>query len=440
MTKGICFLLYGDHRPEALDKLLNITVPAARSLGLPVALLLEEGTRQPRVKFDRVVSFTNTLPGFGPKLLVYLLTPFDLTLYLDADCMVLPLDRKLDPCWPKQPLDRSPFNYAWAMAEKWGMATPYDGYARGMLNYHEGKIRDGYHQWPDILDERLGKGAYLPLLNAGVCFFRKDAPGLREVVEEAMKLVRVGRDDQVCFQTVAHQRGFTIWPLEGRVFNCRECAEGFAPHPGTLIIHQPGWIAATERKETFGWRDMEGWFDYADLYDRALASARDGDHLVEVGSYHGKSASYLAEGIERTGVKVNFHCVDTWAGTVDQPWMVRPIAEQGGSLFDKFKDNLVRAGVWKHVTPWRMRSTEAAALFKDGSCRWVFIDADHGDVAADLRAWLPKLAPDGVIAGHDIEDGRVKRDVEAAFGPDGYWVTSNGHCWVMDARNPLGRF
>jgi hypothetical protein len=51
----------------------------------------------------------------------------------------------------------------------------------------------------------------------------------------------------------------------------------------------------------------------------------------------------------------------------------------------------------------RLPSLDAAPLVADGSLDLVFIDAVHlyEDVLADVAAWLPKVAPGGVLAGDD---------------------------------------
>ena len=44
---------------------------------------------------------------------------------------------------------------------------------------------------------------------------------------------------------------------------------------------------------------------------------------------------------------------------------------------------------------------------------FVFIDADHRyeSVKADIRAWVPKLRPGGMLSGHDIDYPSVLRAV-----------------------------
>jgi predicted O-methyltransferase YrrM len=49
------------------------------------------------------------------------------------------------------------------------------------------------------------------------------------------------------------------------------------------------------------------------------------------------------------------------------------------------------------------RSPEAAHAFEDKSLDFVFIDGEHSYEAtkADMEAWLPKVKPGGILAGHD---------------------------------------
>lgn len=51
----------------------------------------------------------------------------------------------------------------------------------------------------------------------------------------------------------------------------------------------------------------------------------------------------------------------------------------------------------------RRTSLAAAALVEDGSVDFAFLDGDHSraGVAEDARAWWPKIAPGGFLAGHD---------------------------------------
>ena len=65
-------------------------------------------------------------------------------------------------------------------------------------------------------------------------------------------------------------------------------------------------------------------------------------------------------------------------------------------------------------------SVDAAKRFADKSVDFVFIDADHSAKAVyeDLQAWVPKVRPGGVLAGHDYGSHRhygVKPAVDFFF-------------------------
>jgi hypothetical protein len=82
---------------------------------------------------------------------------------------------------------------------------------------------------------------------------------------------------------------------------------------------------------------------------------------------------------------------------------------------------------------WRMTSLEAAPRIPDYSLDFVYIDArhDYASVMEDLIAWVPKVRPGGIVAGHDYLDGMlaagefgVKRAVDEFFGERGLRVFS----------------
>lgn len=83
-------------------------------------------------------------------------------------------------------------------------------------------------------------------------------------------------------------------------------------------------------------------------------------------------------------------------------------------------------------------SDECAKQFDDESFELVFIDADHSEewVLRDIAAWLPKVRPDGILAGHDYGSSRypgVKKVVDRVFGtaPQRVHLEANKVWWVF---------
>lgn len=87
-----------------------------------------------------------------------------------------------------------------------------------------------------------------------------------------------------------------------------------------------------------------------------------------------------------------------------------------------YREAMRRVGSRPGVVVARATSLEVAPLIAGGSLSFVYLDADHSfsSVSADLRAWWPKVASGGVLAGHD-------------YCPDGAWP------WI-DVRRAVDSF
>jgi cephalosporin hydroxylase len=167
----------------------------------------------------------------------------------------------------------------------------------------------------------------------------------------------------------------------------------------------------------------EDWFSYPGLYSRFVRECPDGGRIVEVGSWKGKSISYLAVEVINSGKKIRLDAVDTWAGSSEHqgdPWV------RQGTLYELFLRNIEPV---KHViNPIRKKSVKAAKLYKKKSIDIVFIDAAHEyeHVVEDIKSWLPKVKPGGMLAGHDWPMESVRRAVGELIGP----VETTEYCWV----------
>jgi predicted O-methyltransferase YrrM len=176
------------------------------------------------------------------------------------------------------------------------------------------------------------------------------------------------------------------------------------------------------------YHEIEGHFDFEDVYRNAVARAARRAHFVEVGSWVGKSSSFLAVEIVNSGKAIRLDCIDTWLGSASDQDMMR--RAEGRDLLTEFQNNLLRSGM--SVRPVRLPSVVAAGLYEDESLDFVFIDADHEyqSVREDLSAWLPKLKWGGVLAGHDYHShGRVHYAVRDFLPLPEIHETKNCWCW-----------
>lgn len=162
------------------------------------------------------------------------------------------------------------------------------------------------------------------------------------------------------------------------------------------------------------YQTVPGWAKFTRLYRRMVFNAQDGAHFVEVGSYLGRSAAFMAVEIINSQKHIIFDCVDAWAD--GGPDLQAQVAVMQEPLKDQFLRNV--APVKHAINAIHKPSIEAAKDYEDGTLDFVMIDASHGykDVVADIRAWLPKMKLGSVIAGDDFNWSGVKRAVHETFG------------------------
>jgi len=139
-----------------------------------------------------------------------------------------------------------------------------------------------------------------------------------------------------------------------------------------------------------------------------IATGRSYKRGAELGVAAGRFTAHLLQQIP----DLHMIAVDLWAPTPDR--------FQCSGNYDSwpheehYRKYVARTEPYAdRVKTLRMSSVDAAALVKDGSLDFVFIDADHSyeAVKADIAAWSPKVREGGLIAGHDIDWSSVHRAV-----------------------------
>jgi hypothetical protein len=176
-------------------------------------------------------------------------------------------------------------------------------------------------------------------------------------------------------------------------------------------------------QEKFG----EDWFNFKELYKFFVDSHHDESHFVEVGSWKGKSAAFMAVEIINSQKNIKFDCVDTWFGSVEHKDY---LCVKNKELYDIFISNTKELN--HIINPIRLPSIEAAKQYKDKSIDVVFIDACHEYkcVIEDIDAWLPKVKNGGILAGHDIHHPDVLNAVKEKL--PGFY--SRDECWVFEKK------
>jgi predicted O-methyltransferase YrrM len=147
--------------------------------------------------------------------------------------------------------------------------------------------------------------------------------------------------------------------------------------------------------------DVDGWLTEAQarrLWDRASALGP-GDQVVEIGSFHGRSATVLAKAVPQ-GVTVV--AIDPHLGSDRGPREIEANPDEGNEDHERFLANLRRAGVDGTVRHVRKLSQDAHGDV-DGPIPLLYIDGAHrfGPARDDIVRWGARVPAGGTMLIHD---------------------------------------
>jgi cephalosporin hydroxylase len=146
------------------------------------------------------------------------------------------------------------------------------------------------------------------------------------------------------------------------------------------------------------YQGIHGWFNCKDLYERVVKEAKPFSIFVEVGAWKGHSAAFMAVEIVNSGKPISFFVVDTFKGSEEHQ---QETSIKDGTLYEEFCKNI--EPIKDNIVVFQKKSTDAAKFFADSSIDFVYIDGSHAyeDVKDDIKAWLPKIKANGLLAGDD---------------------------------------
>ena len=159
------------------------------------------------------------------------------------------------------------------------------------------------------------------------------------------------------------------------------------------------WIIFMSKniKEIVG--SIDGWLFEKEifyLYETARGSSKNGV-IVEIGSWQGKSTICLAKGSQERN-RVPVYAIDPHIGSSEHQ-------KDGQKVwtFEKFKENIKRAGIEDMVFPI-VKTSEDAVKEWDKPISFLWIDGAHEYefVKKDFFLWTPFLIDGGVVAIHDV--------------------------------------
>lgn len=155
--------------------------------------------------------------------------------------------------------------------------------------------------------------------------------------------------------------------------------------------------------------------------------------MVEVGVLQGNFAHYL---IETCSPKL-LYLVDLWA---EQPREV--YADYRPGYINQHTMDVVKAKLADQIEAGSVKllrgmSVDMAGKIPDGSCDFIYIDADHSYAGclADIKAYWPKLKDGGIMAGHDYDDIEWSKAKGKAFKRTDWGVVSAVNEFFPDGVN-----
>ncbi len=121
--------------------------------------------------------------------------------------------------------------------------------------------------------------------------------------------------------------------------------------------------------------------------------------MAEIGSFAGASALAIASS---TCVR-RLYCIDGWEGSEKDAVINKKYSEFGSKkIYETFLHN-VGPFLGDPIIPIHLKSEDAAKLPQLASLDAVFFDGDHSypGFSNDMRLWMPKIKPGGIVVGHD---------------------------------------
>ncbi len=173
-------------------------------------------------------------------------------------------------------------------------------------------------------------------------------------------------------------------------------------------------------------------FNHRAIYLKALTLARriEVRSIVEVGVYAGHSSEFF----RLLFPKATLYLVDPWKATKNYLKKEAGPMSQDTQAYTKAYERvreMFKDDPEAHIL--RMTSQRASKQIPDG-IDLVFIDANHSYsyVKRDIRLWLPKVRPGGILSGHDYNPDKfqgVVRAVDEAFEKD--LILGLDHVWSI---------
>lgn len=138
--------------------------------------------------------------------------------------------------------------------------------------------------------------------------------------------------------------------------------------------------------------------------------------ILELGSWHGKSAITFGNECLANNLDSKILCVDTWLGSYEYWTTYTERQSLVADSFDVFCSNVVANGLDATILPFRQTTKNAINILKYHNIKFdlIYWDSDHSSVLQDLLMCDDIIANNGVIVVDDyFQHQLVKQQVES---------------------------
>ena len=141
------------------------------------------------------------------------------------------------------------------------------------------------------------------------------------------------------------------------------------------------------------YHSIKGFFFFKPTYTYLYNVLDDNSVFVEIGTYQGKSISYLAELVKDHHKKIKIYSIDNYSN----------IGYSDTITFEKAIENLEHLGLLDYVVLMNRDSDQASKTFPNKSINCVFLDGDqrYESVLSELNNWYDKIKDGGILAGNN---------------------------------------
>jgi predicted O-methyltransferase YrrM len=160
------------------------------------------------------------------------------------------------------------------------------------------------------------------------------------------------------------------------------------------------------------WKDIPGWINDAQwIFKETIDKCKDGDIVVEIGTYFGQSACYMGELIKNSKKSIKFDTFDTfeldasmYASYHPQQFINYRFNKKEWPWSELIKFHFRKCGLLKYINLIVCDGNYAYKFYDDNSLMLVYMDGicDSDNLYNFISNFWPKLKCGGVISGDDI--------------------------------------